>query len=375
MAKISFYELLGISDKATPEDIQAAFERACTALDGHPDPEERCNHLVFLQHARDNLLDGRRRALHDRDNQQLLNAPVLASKSGSGWMLVGIAGVIVGSVLTWRIIKPVAAPVSPTVAAQSAPQKPSQTRADLPKLEDIAALMPERNSPPAPPEPPAPVPTGPPANAHAEPAPIDVVIRGDPIMDKILRSTYAIVGTQGMGTGVMIEKDRLLTNCHVLAPNVLKGKIYAISPITQERFEITEAAFLVKDDACVAKAPGLSGQPILMGDTSHLIRGARFHNLGFANGTLTLSEGLYLGSIVRSQQTYMISTNYCAPGASGGALVDDEGRLMGLTSGTSPDLRYCASLTAETARSVLAQTMMSINAFPTNYLTNVKRNW
>ena len=301
-------------------------------------------------------------------------AMLLASKSGSGWMLVGIAGVIVGSVLAWRIAKPVAATFAPAVTAQSAPQRPSQTRADLPKLEDIAALMPEKDSPPAPTEPPAPAPTGPPANARAEPAPIDVVIRGNPILDKILRSTYAIVGTQGMGTGVMIEKDRLLTNCHVLAPNVLKGKIYAISPTTRERFEITEAAFLVKDDACVAKAPGLSGQPI-MGDTSHVIRGARFHNLGFANGTLTLSEGLYLGSIVRSQQTYMISTNYCAPGASGGALVDDEGRLMGLTSGTSPDLRYCASLTAETARSVLAQTMMSINAFPTNYLTNVKRNW
>jgi len=221
MAKISFYELLGISDKATPEDIQAAFERACTALDRHPDPEERRNRLVFLQHARDNLLDGRRRALHDRDNQQLLNAPVLASKSGSGWMLVGIAGVIVGSVLTWRIAKPVAAPVAPAVTAQSAPQRPSQTRADLPKLEDIAVLMPEKDSPPAPTEPPAPAPTGPPANARAEPAPIDVVIRGNPILDKILRSTYAIVGTQGMGTGVMIEKDRLLTNCHVLAPNVL----------------------------------------------------------------------------------------------------------------------------------------------------------
>ncbi len=112
MAKISFYELLGISDKATPEEIQTAFEQACTVLEGQSDSEERRNRLVFLKHARDNLLDGRKRALHDRDNRQFVSPPVLASKSGSGWWLAGIAGVVAGYMLAWWMDKPIAAPVS-----------------------------------------------------------------------------------------------------------------------------------------------------------------------------------------------------------------------------------------------------------------------
>lgn len=375
MTKISFYELLGVSDKAAPEEIQTAFERACSALDAHPDPEERRNRLVFLQHARDNLLDCRRRALHDRDRRQhLTKPPVQAAKNGVGWMLAVVVAVVAGGLLGWRLDKPDAALVSPIAVAQSARQTPVMASAPLPKLEDNS-ILPESPVPIAQPRPVVPVQTSPPATTTAEPSPIRVIVRGNPLMDKIIRSTYAIVGTQSIGTGVMIERDRLLTNCHVLAPNVLKGKIYAISPLTRARFEITEAAFLVKDDACVAKAPGLDGQAIAMGDTRKLLVGIRFHNLGFANGSLTLSAGQYVGNIVRSQQTYMISTNYCAPGVSGGALVDDEGRLIGLTSGTSSDQRFCASLTAETARSVLAETMIPINAFPTNYLTNFKRSW
>jgi hypothetical protein len=378
MAKTSFYDLLGISDKATVEEIQVAFEHARAALEGEPDAEERRNRLAFLQHARDSLLDRRKRAFHDHANRQALNASVQSPKRRSGWWLAGIAGVVAGYVLAWWIAKPVVVPVAIPVAAHPAPQTLVAASAPLPALDELDVRFPERAAPPgqseSPPSSP-PAPATPPAKAMAAPAPIQVVIRGDPVMDKILRSTYAIVGTQGMGTGVMIEQDRLLTNCHVLAPNVLKGAIYAINPVTRKRFEITEAAFLVKDDACVAKAPGLDGQAIVMGDTRNLIRGTRFHNLGFANGTLTLSAGQYVGNIVRSQQTYMISTNFCAPGVSGGALVDDEGRLMGLTSGGTSDHRYCASLTAETARSVLMETMMPIYAFPTSYLTNVNRKW
>lgn len=196
---------------------------------------------------------------------------------------------------------------------------------------------------------------------------------GNPLMNKILESTYAIVGSQGHGTGVAIEADRLLTNCHVIAPNVLKGKIYAISPVTGASFEITEAAFLVREDACVVHAPGLAGQPIPLGDSARLQRGARLHSIGFGEGKLTLAEGLYLGSLVRFGQSYMLSTNWCVPGVSGGPLVDDDGRLIGLTSGGARDSRgnnVCASLTVETARAVLGERMMQIDAFPGNYLTN-----
>ena len=57
------------------------------------------------------------------------------------------------------------------------------------------------------------------------------------------------------------------------------------------------------------------------------------------------------------------------------ALVDTQGRLVGLTSGGSREYGICLSLTVETARQVLAQVPFAIDAFPQNYLTNLHRNW
>ena len=87
------------------------------------------------------------------------------------------------------------------------------------------------------------------------------------------------------------------------------------------------------------------------------------------------SGGKLLGVINRHGQTYLVSSNYCDHGVSGGPLVDAEGRLVGLTSGGPRDRSFCLSLTTETARRVLDQTLIAIDAFPPNYLSNLARRW
>ena len=77
----------------------------------------------------------------------------------------------------------------------------------------------------------------------------------------------------------------------------------------------------------------------------------------------------------RIGQDYLVTTNYCDHGVSGGPLVDTEGRLVGLTSGGPADRSVCYSLTAETARRALDQTLIEIDAFPTNYMSNLRRRW
>ena len=64
--KQSLYDLLGLSDKASPEDIQQACAALRQALDAQPDSEEKHNRIAILQDARDVLLDRRRRAGYDR---------------------------------------------------------------------------------------------------------------------------------------------------------------------------------------------------------------------------------------------------------------------------------------------------------------------
>jgi S1-C subfamily serine protease len=369
VAKPTLYEILGVAADASAEDIQRAFELRRKVLHELPEGEDRRNQLSFLDHAHEVLADPGRRATYDRQLRPILMEPVPMQRRRSRWRGV-FAGLLVllASVLLARLLLPKApnaVPAKSSLAVVAMPEVKPPVAAELLSLEEAAEAMGDPDRGPAP----AAAPSVPPS----QPVPTRVVTVGSPLMSKILQSTYAVVGGQGHGTGVAIEPDRLLTNCHVIAPNVLKGKIYAISAVTGAAVEITEAAFLVKEDACVVHAPGLGAQPIPLGDTSRLQRGSRLHNVGFGGGNLTLAQGLYLGSLQRFGQYYMLSTNSCAPGVSGGPLVDDDGRLIGLTSGGARDSRgnnVCASLTVETARMVLSERMVQIDAFPPNYLTN-----
>lgn len=371
MAKQTLYEILGIADDAPGEEVERAYDERRRLLLRRPDGEDRRNQLSFLQHARDVIADPRRRAAYDGQDRAAGPAsgpPVAESRTGRG-VVVALAVLAVAGLLGRQLLPARERAPAPPQAVVAANPAPRPAPADLPAVEDVVAALPpdsEAPDPGAASQPAAPA-------TKAPPPRIALTIAGNPLMNRILQSTYAIVGSQGLGTGVAVEADRLLTNCHVIAPNVLKGKIYAISPVTGASVEITDAAFLVREDACVVHVPGLAAQPIALGDTSRLQRGARLHNIGFGDGRLTLAEGLYIGSLLRFGQYYMVSTNRCTAGVSGGPLVDDDGRLIGLTSGGARDSRgnaLCASLTVETARLVLSERMMQIDAFPTNYVTN-----
>jgi len=379
MAKQTLYEILGVVAEASGEEIQRAFEARRKALGEEFEGEDRRNQLSFLDHARDVLGDPRRRMAYDNQNRanppdpQPPPAPGHRGRDIFVMLLIAAAGILIGRQFLSRT-ESVAPGEQGRATAVKLPQKPAVAD-QLPSVEEAGAALASLNgAPDAGAAPRSAAPAAPPAAVSLPPAArVVVALPGSPLMNKILESTYAIVGSQGLGTGVAVEADRLLTNCHVIAPNVLKGKIHAVSPITGASVEITEAAFLVREDACVVHAPGLAAQPMTLGDTARLQRGARLHNIGFGDGKLTLAEGQYLGSIVRFGQAYMLSTNFCIPGVSGGPLVDDDGRLIGLTSGGARDSKgnnLCASLTVETARTVLAERMMLIDAFPTHYLTN-----
>ena len=379
MGKRTLYDVLGVAEDADAAAIATAYGLRREALAELADADDRRNQLQFLDHAYEVLSDPGRRAGYDWQRKSpALAAPELPpapSRRQARWrgFLAGSVALL-AALLLGRLWLPAPRPTSVTppqaampAAKAAAPSLAPAVPQALPSVEDAAAALSggERAS-----SPPTPTPTQ--AQAQA-PRRTVVINTGSPMMARLLLSTYAVVGTQGHGTGVAVEPDRLLTNCHVIAPNVLKGKIVALSPVTGAAVEITEAAFLVREDACVVHAPGLGAQPIPLGDTSLLQRGMRLHNIGFGGGRLTLAEGQYLGALQRFGQYYMVSTNSCLPGVSGGPLVDDDGRLIGLTSGGARDRAgnaVCASLTVETARQVLAERMMQIDAFPGNYVTN-----
>ena len=377
--KQSLYDLLGLSDKALPEDIQQAYAAMRQMLDAQPESEEKHNRIAILADTRDILLDRRQRAGYDRrqrdrreGNQRQSATPESPRRTGP--LLVALL-IAAAAYPAWRYASPspaavgntAPAPVARVASPQAADREPEAISAD------VASLLPPAGSSTQNPD------TSPPPITPATTAPVPPpLFQGSPdasILAKFSDSTYLIIGGSGLGTGVAIEGDKLLTNCHVIAPNVLKGPLLAVNPATKKSTAITAAAFLITEDACVAHAPGLNGKPIAMGNATQLVRGARIYNIGFAQGQLMASSGTVLGLVNRRGQNYIVSTNYCDHGVSGGPLVDQEGRLVGLTSGGPKDRSFCLSLTAETARQVLDQTLIAIDAFPPNYLSNLVRRW
>lgn len=367
----SLYDLIGLSDKALPEEIRRACEVAWLELDSAPDGEEKHNRRAVLRHADDVLNDRRQRAEYDRrqrNKRGAANHPPPGRSVGPALLVLLVLGV---AVLAGRHLvrgkSEVAGNVAPTLKAPAA-----SVVEPHPVSADIAALLP-----------PAAAVTPPiaPAGQTAQPAQEEKPLR--PVTEaphaatlmKISDSTFAIVGGVSFGTAVAIERDKLLTNCHVIAPNVLKGPMHAVNAVTGAKTLITAAAFLITEDVCVVHAPGLAARPIEMGDTGQLVRGTPIFNLGFAGGALVFSRGVMRGTIKRHGQTYLVSSNECDHGVSGGPLVDTEGRLVGLTSGGPPDRSFCVSLTVETARRVVGETLIAIDAFPPGYLTNLARRW
>ncbi len=386
--KQSLYELLGLTDKASPEDIQNAFATLRQALDAQPDSEEKHNRIAILIDARDVLLDRRQRAGYDRRQRDRRQGERRSGKNSAGpaWLKPVLGSVVLacGAYAAGRYMAPAAAPPTPPAPVEaSTPKSASSTvvaagtddgQADKLAAE-IATLLPPPIQAATPAS--AQAPAVPQRSTQAPPPPqrsLSELLQAAAI-NSIAESTYAVVGGGGQGTGIAIEREKLLTNCHVVAPNVHKGPLLAIHAPSGKQTVITHAAFLVREDACVAHAPGLNAKPIAWGVSSRMAPGTTIYSLGFAQGRPIFSAGTLLGVLNRSGQDYLISTNHCDFGVSGGPLVDGEGRLIGLTSGGTRDKKYCASLTAETARRVLDQTLIAIDGFPTDYLTNLRRRW
>jgi hypothetical protein len=181
----------------------------------------------------------------------------------------------------------------------------------------------------------------------------------------IAESTYAILGGGGQGTGVAIERDKLLTNCHVIAPNVHKGPLLAISAVTGAQTLITHAAFLVKRyrrrlrpwpqrqadaDAMPPACPREYLQSRFCGPPDLLDRAAR--------------------GLQRSGQNYRCRP-VCDHSVSAAA-----GRPMAIW-WASPGVRATSdsAFVDRGNRAQFDQTLIVIDGFPTDYLTNLQRNW
>ncbi|HKT32380.1 MAG TPA: bifunctional trypsin-like peptidase domain-containing/SEL1-like repeat protein [Gammaproteobacteria bacterium] len=130
------------------------------------------------------------------------------------------------------------------------------------------------------------------------------------------------------GSGVVIAKDTVVSNCHVIEKADTAGVLYQ-----SKHFATTLRYMDVERDLCSFKVKGLSAPPVRMGYTSQVQVGDAAYAIGAPEGLeLTLSGGLISSLRKIPGGTVLQMTTPISPGSSGGGLFDAQGRLIGITS-------------------------------------------
>lgn len=137
----------------------------------------------------------------------------------------------------------------------------------------------------------------------------------------------------GAGSGIIISTDRIVTNAHVVQTHgcVIEdwdGKVVKASLIKEDRLK----------DLALLSAPGLNGEPAILGDSDALRPGTAVvavgNPLGFigalSSGTVQRMLRLGTGFNNSVRQNWICSNVRLAPGNSGGPLANMRGEIVGI---------------------------------------------
>lgn len=140
-------------------------------------------------------------------------------------------------------------------------------------------------------------------------------------------------GRHGLGSGVVIAKDQVVTNCHVVAD--------AVSVTVNTNGENYKASALKPDwhhDLCVLTVTGLNAPIAPIGSSEKLKYEQPVYTVGFAtasprpNGIYGFVKGLY----PMDDSVVIRASNAFSKGDSGGGMFDDSGNLVGIVTVKSP---------------------------------------
>lgn len=140
-------------------------------------------------------------------------------------------------------------------------------------------------------------------------------------------------GNHGVGSGVVIAKDHVVTNCHVIANS--KG-------IHVTKYGVSyPPEYLIADwhhDVCILTFKYLELEPVELGSTDLLKRGQEVIAKSFgSNAIRPITSTGTVKDIFNMQGQHIIqSSTWFSLGASGGGLFDKQGNLIGITTFKTP---------------------------------------
>ena len=133
-------------------------------------------------------------------------------------------------------------------------------------------------------------------------------------------------GRLQLGSGVVIARERVVTNCHVTR------NARSISVVQAgTRWSVQAQSLDAERDLCVLQVPGLPSAPVTLGRAASLREGQELAALGHTGGpALQISGGSVVALHHWGGNVVIQCSNGFTSGASGGGLFDGDGRLVGI---------------------------------------------
>lgn len=167
-------------------------------------------------------------------------------------------------------------------------------------------------------------------------------------------------GSYGVGSGVVVAQDQVVTNCHVVSNAVSisivkNGESYAVTAIKPDWHH----------DVCIVKAEGLNLPIAKIGSSKTLKYEQPVFTIGYPSflpspvSTFGFVKGLYPmddSVVVRATSTFRL-------GDSGGGMFDENGYLVGIMTLKSPGRSaYYYNMPVEWVQALLTQPEQAISA-------------
>jgi hypothetical protein len=314
--KQTLYDILGVSREASPEEIAVAYQSQLAALEGASDPTA----LNLVREAHQLLSNPTRRSAYDASLAARAAREAAAARGEPAetaddeapafdwrrWAL-GAGAVLVIAAGVWWKTRPAPPPqvVAPPPAAVVQPAEPEAAESAAPP----PASAPASQAAPAP------------AASPAE----DIFTRVAPsvVRVNVMDDSGRMIA---FGSGVVIDRDAVITNCHVIRRgvnvNVKLGDAVRIADVQVADEEL---------DLCRLSVSGLGAPAVAIGTAKRLRTGQRVYAIGAPQGLeLTISEGIVSSLREVPGGTVIQTTAPISAGSSGGGLFDLSGRLVGI---------------------------------------------
>jgi serine protease Do len=168
--------------------------------------------------------------------------------------------------------------------------------------------------------------------SHAQAVPTDEMIHQ--LNSQVLRVQVGLQnGSYGLGSGVVVAKDQVVTNCHVVA------NATSVSVISNgASFSATGVKPDWKHDVCVLEVQGLDAAPVNTRASKSLKYEQAVFTIGYP-GFMPIphsSYGVVKGLFPMDDSVIIRATSEFRLGASGGGAFDDDGNLIGIITLKSP---------------------------------------